>query len=141
MGYEANKAGRLMKGTSTETAMEITLVDMAWLKPHEEIQPERVTELQAQFEASGHVDLPLLVDRVTGTILDGHHRFSVGQALGLARMPPCSSITSTRRGSRWTPGRVAGGRASRKRKSSRWQREVTARRQRRAATTSTCPYQ
>ena len=87
MGYEANKAGRLMKGTSTETAMEITLVDMAWLKPHEEIQPERVTELQAQFEASGHVDLPLLVDRVTGTILDGHHRFSVGQALGLARMP------------------------------------------------------
>ena len=54
MGYEANKAGRLMKGTSTETAMEITLVDMAWLKPHEEIQPERVTELQAQFEASGH---------------------------------------------------------------------------------------
>ena len=76
-----------MKGTSTETAMEITLVDMAWLKPHEEVQPERVAELQAQFEASGHVDLPLLVDQVTGTILDGHHRFTVGQVLGLTRMP------------------------------------------------------
>ena len=76
-----------MRGTSTETAMEITLVDMAWLKPHEEVQPERVTELQAQFEASGHVDLPLLVDQVTGTILDGHHRFTVGQVLGLTRMP------------------------------------------------------
>lgn len=67
--------------------MEITLVDMAWLKPHEEVQPERVRELRAQFEASGHVDLPLLVDRVTGTILDGHHRFTVGQVLGLDRMP------------------------------------------------------
>lgn len=62
-------------------------MDMAWLKPHEEVQPERVRELRAQFEASGHVDLPLLVDRVTGTILDGHHRFTVGQVLGLDRMP------------------------------------------------------
>jgi ParB-like chromosome segregation protein Spo0J len=67
--------------------MEVVLVDMAWLKPHEEVQPHRVDELRSQFEKEGHVDVPLLVDRSTGTILDGHHRFTVGQVLGLHRMP------------------------------------------------------
>ena len=62
--------------------MEVVLVDMAWLKPHEEVQSHRVDELRSQFEKEGHVDLPLLVDRSTGTILDGHHRFTVGQVLG-----------------------------------------------------------
>ena len=30
---------------------------------------------------------PLIADKTTGTILDGHHRFAVAQRLGLARIP------------------------------------------------------
>jgi len=30
---------------------------------------------------------PLLVDRETGTILDGHHRYHVGLRIGLSRLP------------------------------------------------------
>jgi hypothetical protein len=30
---------------------------------------------------------PLIVDKVTGAILDGHHRFSIASKLGLAQIP------------------------------------------------------
>ncbi|MAI09110.1 MAG: transcriptional regulator [Euryarchaeota archaeon] len=67
--------------------MEVHLVDVEWLKPHEETRRDRVEELRQKIAGNGFVHKPLLVDQVTGTILDGHHRYTAGLALGLTRLP------------------------------------------------------
>ena len=67
--------------------METELVDIAWLRPHEEIQPERVEALREKLQSQGFIHKPILVDRASGTILDGHHRYTASLELGLTRMP------------------------------------------------------
>lgn len=66
----------------------VELVDISWLKPHEEVvSRERVQSLyQAIIEWNAY-KLPLLVDHVTGAILDGHHRYAVGREMGLSKLP------------------------------------------------------
>jgi hypothetical protein len=67
---------------------EIHLVDLLWLKPHEQVVSEHaVEELLKATKRWGAYVSPLLVDRVTGAILDGHHRYHVGKRLGLKRVP------------------------------------------------------
>lgn len=67
---------------------EVHLVDLPWLKPHEQVVSEHAVEelLKATIRWGAYVS-PLLVDRVTGAILDGHHRYHVGKRLGLRRVP------------------------------------------------------
>jgi hypothetical protein len=69
-------------------AHDITFVDISWLKPHEEfVSEERVHALhEATLEWDAY-KLPLLVDKASGAILDGHHRYHVGRRLGLSRLP------------------------------------------------------
>ncbi len=66
----------------------VSLVDITWLKAHEEIvSDERVQNLyHATLEWDAY-RLPLLVDCRSGAILDGHHRYHVGRKLGLSRLP------------------------------------------------------
>ena len=72
----------------SEAAVDIHLVDLPWLKPHEEVVSEqRVVDLLKATEKWGAYVSPLLVDKVTGAILDGHHRYHVGVRLGLKRVP------------------------------------------------------
>ena len=68
--------------------IDIHLVDLPWLKPHEEVVSEKHVDdlLQATLRWGAYVS-PLLVDRTTGAILDGHHRYHVGKRLGLSRVP------------------------------------------------------
>eukprot|EP00977_Amphora_coffeiformis_P020975 scaffold8690_cov190-Amphora_coffeaeformis.AAC.2 len=67
---------------------EVHLVDVEWLKPHEQVVGEtHVNELLKATLRWGAYVAPLLVDRVTGAILDGHHRYHVGMRLGLQRVP------------------------------------------------------
>ena len=77
------------KTTTTKLAeAEVHLVDVDWLKPHEQIVGEtHVNELLKATLRWGAYVAPLLVDRVTGAILDGHHRYHVGMRLGLQRIP------------------------------------------------------
>ena len=65
----------------------MVLVDLQWLKPHEEVRVEKVDELAEVTKKWGCYTKPLLVDRTTGAILDGHHRYHVGIVLGLKRLP------------------------------------------------------
>lgn len=67
---------------------DVHLVDIPWLKPHEQVVSEKHVEdlMQATLGWGAYV-LPLLVDRTTGAILDGHHRYHVGKRLGLDRVP------------------------------------------------------
>lgn len=76
-----------MRQKARAVFMEVELVQVTWLKPHEHIRPERVEELRMKIQQNGYLHKPLLVDRVSGTILDGHHRYTAGQALGLSLLP------------------------------------------------------
>jgi hypothetical protein len=66
---------------------DVELVPLAWLKPHEEIKIRNRNKLLDMTKRWGGYTKPLLVDRVTGSILDGHHRWSIAIELGLARVP------------------------------------------------------
>jgi hypothetical protein len=65
----------------------VELVDINWLKTHEEVLIDRVGNLKQAIQEWNEYRMPLLVDCNTGAILDGHHRYHVGRELGLSRLP------------------------------------------------------
>ena len=67
--------------------MDVELAPIKWLKPHEEVKPRNVDTLHEMTLRWSAYTKPLLVDRNTGTILDGHHRYQVGLRIGLSRLP------------------------------------------------------
>ena len=67
--------------------MDVELVPIAWLRPHEEVKPRNVDTLHEMTLRWSAYTKPLLVDCETGTILDGHHRYHVGIRIGLSRLP------------------------------------------------------
>ena len=67
--------------------MNVELVPIVWLKPHEEVKPRNVDKLHEMTLRWSAYTKPLLADRETGTILDGHHRYHVGMRIGLSRLP------------------------------------------------------
>lgn len=72
----------------TPQKAEVQLVDIAWLKAHEEIVSwERVSGLKKATLSWDAYTEPLLVDIKTGAILDGHHRYTVGVQLRLKQLP------------------------------------------------------
>lgn len=74
--------------SETPQRCDIYLVDINWLKPHEEIvSSSRVAGLRRSIISWGRYTEPLLVDRATGAILDGHHRHMVGIQLQLKQLP------------------------------------------------------
>ena len=68
-------------------AEDVSLVDLDWLKPHEEIKVKNRDKLLEMTKKWGGFTKPLLVDSRTGSILDGHHRHSVAVCLKLKRVP------------------------------------------------------
>ncbi|MEJ6715639.1 MAG: ParB N-terminal domain-containing protein, partial [Euryarchaeota archaeon] len=66
---------------------DVQLVPLEWLKPHEEIKPRNRDKLLEMTKRWGGYTKPLIVDKVTGAILDGHHRYSIAIELGLAQIP------------------------------------------------------
>ena len=68
-------------------AEDVQLVPLSWLKPHEEIKTRNRDKLLDMTKRWKGYTKPLLVDSVTGTILDGHHRHSIAEILELKRVP------------------------------------------------------
>ncbi len=66
---------------------DVRLVPYEWLKPHEEIKPRNRDKLLEMTLRWGGFTKPLVVDKRTGAILDGHHRYSIAGELNLARVP------------------------------------------------------
>lgn len=54
---------------------------------HEQCDPVRVEMLARQMRRTGICESPLWVDRATGVLLDGHHRFAALRRLGATRVP------------------------------------------------------
>lgn len=66
---------------------KIMLVDIHTLKCHEKVDKDRLGKLQKEIEANGTIYKPIIVDRRSHVILDGHHRYTVLKHLGVKKMP------------------------------------------------------
>jgi len=72
---------------SAEEVMNIELVPLKRLRAHEQTLTYKVSEIEHLTREWGLYKKPLLVDRYSGTILDGHHRFEVAKKLNLECIP------------------------------------------------------
>ena len=67
--------------------MEIVLIQISELLPHEEIKQKKLRKLIDLVKKRGGLYEPILVDRDTRTLLDGHHRYNTALHLGLKFIP------------------------------------------------------
>ena len=67
--------------------MKVDLVPVELLRPHEQTIDKKVNELEKMTHRWGAYVLPLVVDKRTGVILDGHHRHQVALRLELLSLP------------------------------------------------------
>jgi L-serine kinase (ADP) len=66
---------------------QIQLVPNRLLKQHEQIRKRHMRMLLKQIKIDGYLDNPLIVDKKTMIILDGHHRYNALKSLGMASSP------------------------------------------------------
>jgi len=87
--WQARLAAEGVVGPCPRTKpQEVAHVDIDWLKPHEQVvNQDRVAALVDAIGRWGAYRKPLLVDRESGSILDGHHRYFAALELGLTRVP------------------------------------------------------
>jgi len=65
----------------------IQLISNHLLKQHEQIRKRHVQMLLKQIQHDGYLNNPLIVDKKTMIILDGHHRYNALKSLGMASSP------------------------------------------------------
>ncbi|MBI31510.1 MAG: hypothetical protein CMB72_02785 [Euryarchaeota archaeon] len=70
-----------------ESSMDVVLIKVKDLRPHEEIKPKNLEKMINWVEKRGGFFEPVLVDIKTRTILDGHHRYNSALHLGLKLIP------------------------------------------------------
>lgn len=63
------------------------LIAPALLLPHEDVDLERLERLVEEIGNAGAFYPPVLVDRKTRVILDGHHRWRASSRLGFIAVP------------------------------------------------------
>tara|TARA_B110000438_G_scaffold237476_1_gene234889 strand:+ start:141 stop:602 length:462 start_codon:yes stop_codon:yes gene_type:complete len=80
-------ADRYIQRIPLEAIMLVELVPIELLLSHEEIIAKKVDQLEKMTLRWNAYVLPLVVDRNTGTILDGHHRYTVAKRLNLLCLP------------------------------------------------------
>ena len=69
-----------------ERSGEVVLVDIGSLKGHEEVIPDNLDQREKKLLSKGFYK-PIIVDRSSMVILDGHHKWTAAGRLGLARVP------------------------------------------------------
>jgi len=67
--------------------MHYCLVSPSRLIPTEEVDPDRVNELEAQILGAGSWTTPITVEKNALFVMDGHHRLTVAHRLGFAVVP------------------------------------------------------
>ena len=67
--------------------VKIYFIDNQKLKPHEQTRKNYLVKLTRQIKNDGLIKKPILVDRQTKIILDGHHRSDAAKLLGWRRVP------------------------------------------------------
>ncbi len=78
---------RQAKQSRGNCRFDVRLVEISRLKGHEELDPQRLINLQAEIKADGILKKPIAVDINTNVVLDGHHRMGVLKLLGCSKIP------------------------------------------------------
>jgi len=65
---------------------EVSIVPLSMLKPHEMADERRVEELEKDIKMRGELLKPIVADRRTNVILDGHCRCSALRKLGCRKV-------------------------------------------------------
>jgi len=65
----------------------ITLIEINKLKSHETVEQKRLAKLIRRIKKGGHLKNPIVVDRTSFVVLDGHHRIAVLKLLGCKKIP------------------------------------------------------
>ncbi|HIK02605.1 TPA: DUF1015 family protein [archaeon] len=65
----------------------IALIEIGKLHDHEQIKPQHLDELCDEIKKDGEVKYPIIVDKYSNVVLDGHHRFYALQRLGCKYAP------------------------------------------------------
>ncbi len=68
-------------------SVEVREVSLALLREHEQIESERLRQIREEIQREGRLRYPILVDKHSGVILDGHHRFRAYRELGFETIP------------------------------------------------------
>ena len=68
-------------------SLEIELVDVTLLIPHEDINENNFVEIKNSIFNEGVIKLPIVVDKSTNIIIDGHHRLKVFKELKIKVIP------------------------------------------------------
>ena len=63
------------------------LIEPGLLRPHEDVDADRVRALADEIRLAGSFYPPVFIDAATRVILDGHHRWHASTLLGLVRLP------------------------------------------------------
>lgn len=66
---------------------KIKIIQSTLLKQHEKINKNHLRVLFNQIKQDGVINDPIIVDKNTLIILDGHHRFNVLKKLGFSTIP------------------------------------------------------
>lgn len=77
---------KIMKNM-VESSVEVREVSLELLREHEQVEPQRLHEILEEIRREGALRHPILVDKRSGVILDGHHRFRAYKELGFATIP------------------------------------------------------
>ena len=64
----------------------VVLVETVSLRDHEEVIPDNLETRTSKLLSKGF-HKPIIVDRGSMVILDGHHKWTAAKSLGLARVP------------------------------------------------------
>ncbi|MDE9483929.1 transcriptional regulator [Xenorhabdus bovienii] len=66
---------------------DMKLVNLEKLHPHEETDPINLVILLEKIHREGQWRIPLIIDKDTGIIMDGHHRYNVAVISGFLVVP------------------------------------------------------
>ena len=70
--------------------MQIEYWEIDTLRPHEETLEARIGGMVEKIQANDYFHKPILVDAVSNTILDGHHKWAAARVLSLDYLPVLS---------------------------------------------------
>jgi len=68
---------------------KIKIIKNSLLKEHEKVRKIYLIKLMKKIKLDKCINNPIVVDKNTMIILDGHHRFNVIKLLGLTHAPVC----------------------------------------------------
>ncbi|MCX8103424.1 MAG: ParB N-terminal domain-containing protein [Candidatus Bipolaricaulota bacterium] len=72
---------------SEKHSLEVREVALEVLREHEQVEPEHLSRILEEIRREGRLRHPILVDKRSGVILDGHHRFRAYKELGFETIP------------------------------------------------------